>query len=63
MVHNELELVIFTRSAKKRLHEVKSKMVRLNAETLHEYFCYPLGTAARSLGLSETSLKRCLIMI
>jgi hypothetical protein len=70
MFHAEQELVIFTRSKlrcglKKRTSEwangaagAKSRMVKLKVETLQEYFAYPLGTAAKALGLSETSLKR-----
>ena len=32
--------------------------VILNAETIRAYFDYPLGIAARSLGVCATSLKR-----
>ena len=33
--------------------------VKLDTKTLRNYFTYPLGKAAKELGLSETSLKWC----
>ncbi len=63
MTHDEPELVIITRrkhadgqrnSNSKHL----SRLVKLNAQMLKTYFGYPLGVAAKSLGLGETALKR-----
>ena len=34
------------------------RAVRLDTDMLRNYFVYPLGKAAKALGLCETSLKR-----